>query len=67
MYILKRVGDRTGPCGIPACIFLGIEISPSIETLNFRCERKNPINLIKLVENSNFDNLYSKPECHVVS
>jgi hypothetical protein len=35
--------------------------------LNFRCERKGPISLIKLVENSNFDNLYSKPECHVAS
>jgi hypothetical protein len=25
------------------------------------------MSLIKLVENSNSDNLYSKPECHVVS
>jgi hypothetical protein len=27
--------------------------------LNFRCERKEPISLIKLVENSNFDMNYS--------
>jgi hypothetical protein len=67
MYILKSVGDRTEPCGTPACITLGVDISPSTETLNFICERKEPISLIKLVENSNLDNLYSKPECHVVS
>jgi hypothetical protein len=32
-----------------------------------RCERKALMSLIKLVENSNLNNLYSKPECHVVS
>jgi hypothetical protein len=66
MYILKRVGDRTEPYGIPACISLGVDISPSAETLNFRCERKEPISLIKLVENYNFDNLYSRPVCRGV-
>jgi hypothetical protein len=67
MYMLKRVGDRTEPCGTPACISLGVDISPSTETLNFHSERKEPIRWITLVENSNFDNLYSRPECHVVS
>jgi hypothetical protein len=28
---------------------------------------KEPISLFKLVENSNLDNLYNKPKCHVVS
>jgi hypothetical protein len=31
------------------------------------CERKELVSLIKLVENSNLDHLYSKPECNVVS
>jgi hypothetical protein len=34
---------------------------------NLLCVRKELISLIKLVKNSNLDNLYSKPECHVVS
>jgi hypothetical protein len=51
----------------PARISLGVDISPSTETMNLRCERKELMSLIKLVENSNLDNLYSKPECHVVS
>jgi hypothetical protein len=42
---------------------LGVDISPFTETLNLLCERKEPISLIKLVENSNLDSLYS----HVVS
>jgi hypothetical protein len=67
MYILKRVGERTEPCGTPACITLGIDNSPSTETLNFLYERKELISLIKLVKSSNLDSLYSKPECHVVS
>jgi hypothetical protein len=40
MYKLYSVGDRTEPCGTPAYMYLGVEISPSNETLNFRCERK---------------------------
>jgi hypothetical protein len=36
---LYNVGDRTEPCGTPACISLGVDISPSTETLNFLCER----------------------------
>jgi hypothetical protein len=61
------VGDRTEPCGTPAFISLGVDISPSAETQNFRCERNELISLIKLIENSNLDNLYIKPGCHVVS
>jgi hypothetical protein len=54
-------------CGTPACMFLGADISPSTETLmNFLWEREL-IRLIKLIENYNVDNLYSKPRCHVVS
>jgi hypothetical protein len=64
-YILYNVEDRTEPCGTPACISLGVDISPSTETLNFRSERKELISCINLVENSNYDNLYSRPECHV--
>jgi hypothetical protein len=67
IYILKRVWEKIDPCGTPACITFGVDISPSTETLNLLCERREPISLIKLVENSNLDNLYSKPECHVVS
>jgi hypothetical protein len=48
------VGDRTEPCGTPACMYLGVDISPSTETLNFRSERKE---LISFVEKFNFDNL----------
>jgi hypothetical protein len=38
------------PCGTPACIYLGVDISPSTETLNFRCEGNELISLIKLIE-----------------
>jgi hypothetical protein len=67
MYKLNRVGDRTEPCCAPACMYLGVDISPSTETLNFRWERNEPISVIKLVENCNLDNLLIKPGCHVVS
>jgi hypothetical protein len=59
---IENSKDKTEPCGTPACITLGVDISPSTETLNFLCE-KRANKLIKLVENSNLDNLYSKPEC----
>jgi hypothetical protein len=65
--MLYNVGDRTEPCGTPACISLGVDISPSTKTLNFLSERKELISWIKLVENSNFDIFYSNPECHEVS
>jgi hypothetical protein len=67
IYILYKVGDRTEPCGTPAYISLGVGISPMNETLNFLWERKEPISLIRVIENFNLDNLYSKPMCHVVS
>jgi hypothetical protein len=67
MYKLYKVVYRTEPCGTPACISLGVDISPSTETLNFPSERMELISLIKLVEKCNFDNLYSKPGYHVVS
>jgi hypothetical protein len=40
-----------------------------MKTLNFLPVRKESICLMRLVESStsNSDNLYSKPECHVVS
>jgi hypothetical protein len=66
MY-MYRVGDRTEPCGTPAFMYLGVDIFPSTETLNFLCERNDPTSLMKLVENCNLDNLWSKPGCHVVS
>jgi hypothetical protein len=67
MYRLKRVGEGTEPCGTPTCITLGVDISPSTETLNFIFDRKELISLIKLIENSNLDSLHSKPVCYVVS
>jgi hypothetical protein len=51
------VGDRTEPCGTPDCMYLGVETSPSTETLNFLCVRKELMSLIKLFENCNLDNL----------
>jgi hypothetical protein len=57
MYKLYRVGDRTEPCGTPACMYLGVDISPFTETQNFLCERNEPVSLIKLFENCNLDNL----------
>jgi hypothetical protein len=47
MYKLYRVGDRTEPCDIRACMYLGVDISPSTETLKFLCERNELISLIK--------------------
>jgi hypothetical protein len=39
MYKLSRVGDRTEQlCGTLAFISIGVDISPSAETLNFLCE-----------------------------
>jgi hypothetical protein len=58
--------DRTESWGTPAHISLGVDISPSTETLNLRCERKGLNSLIKMVENSNLGNLYNTPECHVL-
>jgi hypothetical protein len=52
-------------CGNPTCIFLGVDISPSTETVNFLWERKELISSIRLIKNVNSNNLYNKPRCHV--
>jgi hypothetical protein len=65
--MLYKIEGRTEPWGTPARTSLGADISASTETLHLHCERKKLMSLIKLVENYNLDNLYSKPECHVVS
>jgi hypothetical protein len=56
MYKLYNVGYRAETCGTLVCIYLGVDISPSIETLTFRFVRNKLISLITLVENSNLDN-----------
>jgi hypothetical protein len=48
----RDILHRTGPCGTSAFISLGVDISPSTETLNFLCERNELISLIRLVEHS---------------
>jgi hypothetical protein len=48
---LYWVGDRTEPCGTPACMDLGMDISPFTETLNCLCERNDPISLNKVEVN----------------
>jgi hypothetical protein len=40
MYKLYSLGARTEPCGTLAATFLGEEISPSTETLNFLVVKK---------------------------
>jgi hypothetical protein len=60
------VRDRTETYGTPAFVSLGIDTSPSTETLNFRCERFELICLIKLVEHSKLHNLYIKQGSHVL-
>jgi hypothetical protein len=67
VYELYSMGNRTGPCGIPACIYFSTDLSPSTETLNFRCDRNELISLITRVENCSTGNLQSKSWCHVVS
>jgi hypothetical protein len=67
MYKLYNIGERTERCGTPACISLGVDNSPSTETLNFMLERNGLISLIVLAESINLINLYSKPGCQVVS
>jgi hypothetical protein len=62
MYKLYSVGDRMEQlrmerCGTLAYICLGLDISPSTETLDFRSVISEVISLITLVENSNLDNL----------
>jgi hypothetical protein len=54
---LYRVGDRTEPCGTPTFIHLGVDILPSTETPNFRCNRNELMCLVILVMKFNLDNL----------
>jgi hypothetical protein len=61
IYRLYSVGDRTEFYDTPASVHLGVDISPSTDPLNCLSKRNELINLIKLTDNSNVDNLYSKP------
>jgi hypothetical protein len=61
MYKLYNIGDRTEACGTAACIFLGVDSSPSTETWNFLLERKELISLTVLAEKFNLSNLCDKP------
>jgi hypothetical protein len=63
MYKVYRVRYRKEPCGTFACISQGVGISPSTETLNFLFEIKDPVSLIMLTGNCNFDDLYKNPGC----
>lgn len=67
IYKLYKAGERMDPCGTLACISLCVDISPSTKPPTFLLKRKEIISFIKLVENCNFDNLYNKPDCQVVS
>ena len=67
MYKLYNIGDRTEPWGTPAFISLGVDVSPSTETLNFLLERNDLISLTVLTEKFNLSNLYSNQGCQVVS
>jgi hypothetical protein len=67
MYRLYSIGASTELCGIPACISLGVDISPYTEALNFLLVKYDLMSFIKYTGNFNFHNLHSKPVCHVVS
>jgi hypothetical protein len=54
------------PWGTPPAISLGVENSLSTKTLTFLLVRK-ATSLMRLVENSDSDNLHCRPECYVVS
>jgi hypothetical protein len=67
IYRLYTVCAGTESCGIPACISLGVDSSPSTKTLNILSDRYQLMNRIKFTGKCKFDSLYSKPGCHVVS
>jgi hypothetical protein len=52
---------------LDAFISLGMDISPSIENMNFRSDINELTSLIKYVEIFNLCKLHNKPECRVVS
>jgi hypothetical protein len=60
---MVQCGGEDGTFYTPSFISLGVDISPSTETLNFLRETKELMSLIRLIENFNSDNLYSKPRC----
>jgi len=64
---LYSVGAGTERYGTPASISIAVGSSPPTETLNFLWDKYEPLSFIKLTESCNFDNLYNKPGCHVVS
>jgi len=59
--------DRTEPCGTPACISRGANISSSTETLNFLSNRNDLIRMSMLTENCNWYSMYKKPGYHKAS
>jgi hypothetical protein len=63
---MYNVGDRTETCCYAAFIPLRIHFSFDQES-EFSLRKKELISLIILIENFNFDNLYSKPRCHVLA
>jgi hypothetical protein len=63
---LYKVGDRTEADGTRAFTPGGVDISPSIETLNFLLESNGLISLIMPAENCSRANLFNKLGCHAV-
>jgi hypothetical protein len=63
--VAYHLGDRTEQFGTLACIFLGVNILLSVETLTFLRERKE--SFTSLIENFKLDKLYSKPSYQVPS
>jgi hypothetical protein len=58
---MHNVGERTGPCSIPACFTLSVDTE-----LNCLWERNQLVRVTELVENFDLDKLHSKPGCHVI-
>jgi hypothetical protein len=59
MYKLYSVGASTETCDTPACISLGVDNSPSTETLDFLLVKYELMSFVKFAGNCNFDILYS--------
>jgi hypothetical protein len=55
---MHNVGERTGPCSIPACFTLGLDIE-----LNCLWERNDLVGVTELVENFDLDKLHSEVLC----
>jgi len=68
IYIkIVQVMGQDGTLCTPTCTSLGMDNSPSTETLTFLLVRNELIHFINFTEKCNFCSLYSKPRCHVVS